>query len=261
MAIITLTTDLGLKDYYVSSVKGAILTEYPAAMIVDITHEVPAFDIQQAAFILKNAYPSFPEKTIHVIGVNAEADPDHPHVAVEINKHFFIGADNGIFSLLFDKVPEKIVELNIRQETDILTFPTRDVFVKAACHLARGGTMEIIGTPRKTIYERTLFRPVSESSMIRGTVIYIDSYKNVICNITKSLFKEIGKGRPFSIFFRRPDYNIDEISKAYNDVPEGEKLALFSSTGYLEIAINKGEASNLLGLKQNDTIRIEFYDR
>lgn len=260
MGVITLTTDLGLKDYYVSSIKGSILTEYKEVTIIDISHEIPPFDIQQAAFILKNAYLNFPKGTVHIIGVNAEASITHPHIAIEMGGQYFIGADNGIFSLLFDRTPDKIVELNIRQDTDILTFPTKDVFVKAACHIARGGTLEVIGTPRKNVYERTMFRPVSEDSVIRGTVIYIDSYKNVISNITQQLFKEVGKNRSFTIFFRKSDYNIDEISKSYNEVPEGEKLALFSSTGYLEIAINKGEASSLLGLRQNDTIRIEFYD-
>jgi len=260
MPIITLTTDLGHKDHYVSSVKGAILTQYPEVHIVDITHEIEPYNIQKAALVLKNAFKNFPEGTVHIIGVNDEASMDTSHMAVKAEGHYFVGADNGIFSLMFEQIPEKIVELNIRQDTDLLTFPTRDVFTKAACHIARGGTLEIIGTVKTKIEERAFFRPVSEPSVIRGTVIYIDRYSNIITNISKQLFKEVGKGRPFSIYLKRSDYVIDELSLSYCDVPEGEKLALFGTTGNLEIAINKGNASGLLGLHQNDTIRIEFHD-
>src|ERR1051326_4797986 len=125
MAIITLTTDLGLKDHYVSAVKGAILSQLPDVNIVDISHLVPTFDIVQAAYILKNAYPNFPPGTVHIIGVNAEASVKTPHIALSVSGHFFIGADNGIFSFLFDRVPDKIVELNIKQDTDNLTFPIK----------------------------------------------------------------------------------------------------------------------------------------
>ncbi len=141
MAVITLTTDLGLVDNYVASVKGAILKGYPEATIVDITHEVPQFDLQKSAFILRNCYQDFPEGTVHILGVNSEADVNIPHVALFANGHYFIGADNGVFSLIFDNPPEKVVELTISQDTDRVTFPTKDVFVKAACHIARGGTL------------------------------------------------------------------------------------------------------------------------
>lgn len=267
MAIITLTTDMGLKDYYVASVKGAILSQFPEAIIVDITHDVPAFDIAQASFVIRNTFHDFPKGTVHIIGVNPEADLQTAHVAVEFEGHYFIGADNGIFSLLFDRPADEIVELNLSQDSDELTFPTKHVFVKAACHLARGGTMEVIGRKIEEVKQRQLFRAVVEGNVIRGQVIYIDSYGNVISNITETLFKEVGRGRPFSIYFRRASYDIHRISEAYHDVPEGEKVALFSATGYLEIAINKGVegsgggANKLFGLKLNDTIRIEFEDR
>ncbi len=266
MAIITLTTDMGLKDYYVASVKGAILSQFPEAVIVDISHDVPPFNIAQASFVIRNAYKDFPKGTVHIIGVNPDADMDTHHLAVEFDGHYFVGADNGIFSLLFDKPLEHIFELSITQDSDDLTFPTKHVFVKAACHIARGGTMEVIGKRIETIRQRELFRAVVEGSIIRGTVIYIDSYGNVITNITESLFKEVGKGREFSIYFRKADYDITRISQAYNEVPEGEKVALFSATGYLEIAINKGVegsgggANKLFGLKVNDTVRIEFVE-
>jgi S-adenosylmethionine hydrolase len=256
MAIITLTTDLGLKDYYVSAVKGSILSQLPDVTLVDISHLVPSFNIQEAAYILKNSYPSFPEGTIHIIGVNAEATAQHAHIALQVSGHFFIGADNGIFSLLFDKTPDKIVELNIRHDSNNPTFPTRDVFAKAACHLARGGSIDLIGTAKPGVNERILFRPVSIGDNLRGSIIYIDSYNNVVTNITRKLVNETGKGRAFSIRFG--SHEIEKLSVVYNDVVEGEILAMFNAAGHLEIAMNRGKASQLLNLHMGDTITLIF---
>ncbi len=261
MAIITLTTDWGVKDYYVSAVKGAILSEYPEANIVDVSHLVPPFDILQASFILKNSFFNFPKGSVHLIGVNTLMEKDIRYLAVYSQGHYFIGADNGIFSLIFDSTPDKIIELNLPSNVYNITFPTKEILVKAACHMAKGGSIDLLGTEVNSYLERILLRAVVEGSVIRGSVIYIDSYKNVITNITQTLFEEIGKDRPFTVFFRKFEYNIDVISKSYTDVYEGEKVALFSSTGYLEIAINQGKASGLLGLDMGDTVRVEFYDR
>lgn len=256
MAIITLTSDLGLKDYYVSAIKGNILKQYPEATIIDISHQVPAFNIQQAAYILKNAYPHFPDGSIHIVGVDAEHGIDTPHIALYTDKQYFIGADNGIFSLMFDKKADKIVELNLQLDTNSLTFPLKDVFVQAACHIARGGTLEVIGKETKALNEKTMFRPVVEQNAIRGTVIYIDSYYNIITNINRTLFKEVGKGKSFSIRFVK--YEINRISTSYQEVSEGEILAMFNSAGYLEIAMNKGNASSLFNIHLGDIITIYF---
>jgi len=258
LAVITLTTDLGTKDYYLSTIKGAIISQYPEARIVDISHEINKHDILQAAFTLRNAYRSFPKGTIHILGLNPESSIDSRHVAIFLDDHYFIGSDNGIFSLMFDKKPDMIVELNLTQETDFLTFPTNDIFVKAACHIARGGTLAVIGKEIESYNERTMIRPIVDNNVLKGSVIYIDSYGNVITNITTGLFKEAGYDRKFTIYLKQTGYSISQISGTYNEVPNGEKLALFSSTGYLEIAINQGGASGLMGLDLNDTIRIEF---
>jgi len=256
MAIITLTTDLGLKDYYVSAVKGSILSQLPDVTIVDISHLIPSFNLQEAAYVLKNSFPNFPEGTVHIIGVNTELSVNTPPVGIELSGHFFIGADNGIFSLMFDKVPDKIVELSIQHDTSNPNFPTRDIFAKAACHLARGGTLELLGSLKSSVNERILFRPVSVGDNLRGTIIYIDSYNNAVTNITKNLLKEAGKGRNFSIRFG--SHEIDKLSKTYQDVVEGEILALYNAAGHLEIAMNRGKASQLLNLHMGDTITVAF---
>ncbi len=251
MAIITLTTDLGLKDHYVSSVKGSILSQLPQASIIDISHQIPTYNIQDAAYIIKNAYPNFPKGSIHIIGIKAEQTSQSSHVIVFSDGHYFISADNGIFSFL-DSPIEKIIELPV----SISTFPTRDVFASVATAMAKGTKMEDLGKIKENLLERMPFRAATMGDMIKGTVEYIDSYGNVMCNITQTLFKQIGKGREFKIEFAR--YEIFKISKTYNDVPEGEILALFNSADQLEISMNSDRANSMLNLKLNDSITIRF---
>ncbi len=256
MSIITLTSDWGIKDHYIAAIKGSILSQLHDANIVDISHNIPPFDIEQASFILKNCYRYFPKGTIHIIGVNSIASPDTPHIVVQNEGSYFIGADNGFFSLLFDKKPNKIVEIDIIQDSDYFTFSSRDVFVKAACILAKGGKIGDLGEKKDTLTQKMLFKPVVDKNIIKGIVIYTDVYENAITNITESLFNEVVKNNSFIISFR--GYDIDTIRKSYHDVPQGEILALFGSGGHLEIAMNQGNASSLLGLHFKDTVMIEF---
>lgn len=257
MAILTLTTDLGDKDIYQAVLKGSILKVLPTVNIVDITHSVAAFNIQQAAFILKNSFYYFPEETVHLIGIDTVYSDENKFLAIRYRKHFFVGADNGIFSLIFDEEPEAIMEINIMQDLKFLHFPLSDIFVKAACHLANGGLLEEIGEPVSDIEKRMLLQPAVERNQIRGMVIYIDSFQNVITNITKDFFNRVQQGRRFILYFKRNE-TITHLSWHYNEVPEGEKLCLFGISDHLEIAINKGNASGLLGLNLGDSVIIDF---
>lgn len=259
MAIITLTTDLGDKDIYQAALKGSILKLLPSVNIVDITNSVAAYNIQQAAFILKNSFYYFPDATVHLIGIDTVFNSETKYLAVKYKKHFFVGADNGIFSLMFDKEPEEMVEINIMQDLKFLHFPLADIFVKAACHLARGGQLTEIGIPVTGIEQKMNLQPVVEKNLIKGAVIYIDSFQNVITNITKDFFNTIQQGRRFKLSFKRNE-TIDHLSWHYNEVPEGEKLCLFGISDHLEIAINKGNASGLLGLGLGDSVIIDFLE-
>lgn len=261
MPIITLTTDLGIKDHYVGVLKGSILSNCPEATIVDISHEIPPYDILKAAYTLKHSYQHFPKGTIHIIGVNPEISEKAVNLVIEYKGQYFIGANNGVFSLIFEEPADKIVEIGIMVNPESITFPTKDILAKAACHIAKGGTIEMIGNVVTEMEEKALFRAVSMGNIIKGMAIHIDHYGNIITNITETFFKAFGQGKEFKIEFRRGDYDITTISKVYSEVPEGEKLALFSSTGMLEIAMNKGNASKLLGMRESDIVRIEFYDR
>ncbi|XLS30854.1 S-adenosyl-l-methionine hydroxide adenosyltransferase family protein [Flavobacteriaceae bacterium M23B6Z8] len=275
MAIITLTTDFGEKDHYVGAIKGGIYSELDSATIVDISHLISPFNITEASYIIKNAYKSFPPGSIHIIGIDGELTPENRHIAVLLDGHYFVCADNGIMCLLTQEiVPEKIVEINIHDRV-ASSFPVLDVFVKVATHLGRGGTLEVIGKPTEKIKEIIDVKPVinTDATQILGSVLYIDNYGNVVTNITKKLFQEIGKGRTFEILAR--NYKFKNVYNRYSDAinftidksvreEDGKKLALFNSAGYLELAIYKsnpltvGGANSLFGLNFRDAITINF---
>ncbi|MFB5946912.1 SAM hydrolase/SAM-dependent halogenase family protein [Albibacterium profundi] len=260
MGIITLTTDLGHKDFYQAALKGSLLSLLPAVRIVDISHDIAPFDLQQAAFIIKNSYHYFPKKTVHLIGVDSVYNKETRYLAMKYKGYYFIGADNGIFSLIFDDQPEEIVEISIIQDLKFLHFPLTDIFAKAACHLAKGGKLSEIGEHVDNLVEKKTLEPIVDDDSIRGRVIYIDSFQNVITNIHKELFTQVQRDRPFVLNFKRNE-TISHLSWHYNEVPEGEKLCLFGISNYLEIAINKGNASGLLGLKADEVVRIEFLNK
>jgi S-adenosylmethionine hydrolase len=257
MPIITLTTDLGDKDIYQAALKGSILSLLPNVTIIDITHSVAAFNVQQAGFILKNSYHYFPKGTVHLIGIDTVYNAHTRYLAVSYKGHYFVGADNGIFCLMFGTEPDEIVELNIMQDLKFLHFPLADIFVKAACHLAKGGTLAEIGIPVSSTEKKMNLQPAVERNLIKGVVIYIDSFQNVITNITKDFFNKVQHGRRFVLYFKRNE-TITHLSWHYNEVPEGEKLCLFGISDHLEIAINKGNASGLLGLNLGDSVIIDF---
>lgn len=258
MAVITITSDWGYKDPYLAAVKGCILSRCNSATIIDLSNEITAFDIEQAAYVVRNAFPYFPENTIHIIGINTEASKKTPHLLARYQGHYFIGADNGIFSLLFNEKPEKIIEIDIPQDSDYFTFSARDVFVKVACHIANGGSPDELGAPSEIHSDKTLLLPTPDENSIRGNVIYIDNYENAVTNIPESLFRKVGKNRKFAITFRT--YEIIKISKAYTEVPVTDLLALFGSNGLLQIAINRANAAGLTGLKIRESVRIDFFN-
>lgn len=276
MPLITLTTDFGTKDHFVGTIKGAIYTEFIDAKIVDISHQISPFNITETSYILKNAYRNFPTGSIHIVGVDSELSVENRQIAIELDGHFFICSDNGIISMIASEIkPDKMVEITIHN-TLASSFNVLDVFVKVACHIARGGTLDVVGKPIDQYKKLNEVNPLinDERNRISGCVIYIDNYGNVVSNITKKLFKEIGKGRAFEVIAR--NYTFDKILQQYNEVvnfsipPEnrqddGKKLAIFNSAGYLEISIYKsnlktvGGASSLLGLQYRDSITVKFY--
>jgi S-adenosylmethionine hydrolase len=281
MSIITLTTDFGLTDHFVGALKGKLISEFPDAKIIDISHDIDPFNASEASYILGSAYAHFPKGTIHLIGVDAEFNKENQHVAMQWNDHYFIGADNGIFSMLLQhQSPQKLVAITIhdRLPTDATDL---DVLVTVACHLAKGGLLNVIGKEIKSLKQVTELQPIvaEDKSAIKGHVIYIDHFGNVVTNITKKLFLEIAKGRPYEIPLmqikgQKKTNPIKNIWAKYSDISknssyplkthEGDKLAIFNEAGFLEIAIFRsnpkhvGSATSLLGLGYRDNVTIYF---
>nr|WP_299203811.1 SAM-dependent chlorinase/fluorinase [uncultured Brumimicrobium sp.] len=276
MSIITLTTDMGMGDYYVASLKGKILKNLPNVQIVDVSHVVSPFKVTQAAYLLKNCMRDFPEGTVHVVGVDAEPlinfnQPEesvYPTV-VKFQGQYFVAADNGFFSLLMgNKVAEGMWRLDdVLSRPELMNFPTKNILVPAACKIIAGEELDSFCSSVDSIRKAIPLSPVIDGNTLKGAVSYIDHYGNIITNITKEDFYHIGKNVPFVIYFRQKEYYIDVISLGYNEVPPGEKVAIFNDGGYLEIAINKGTpengggANSLFGLRVGDIIRIEFTPR
>ncbi|MEM9142179.1 MAG: SAM-dependent chlorinase/fluorinase [Bacteroidota bacterium] len=275
MAIITLTTDYGLKDHFVGILKGAIYKELPDATVVDISHSIGPFNIQECAYILENSYYRFPPGSIHIVGVDAEATQENQHIAVFIDGHYFITANNGVIGLITsERKPDRVVEIQL-PNTVTGELPTMDVFVQVACHIARGGTLEVVGKPFAKLRELRDFSPTlsDDGNTIVGRVIYIDNYGNVVTNIHVKFFLAQRKGRSFEIQARTT--TLQEIHAKYSDIVNfdldrgqrkgpGDLLALINSSGYLELAVYKsnpttvGGASTLLGLDYRDRISITF---
>ena len=280
MSIITLTTDYGWKDHFVGALKGKILSEYPEATIVDLSHDIDPFNTAEASYVIGAGYSSFPEGTVHLIGVDAEMNKENRHVAIQWNGHYFVCADNGIMGLVMQKIlPEKMVAINIHDRFPS-AYTDMDVFVKVACHIAKGGTLNVVGKDTGDIKQPTELQPViaTDKNTIKGYVVYVDHFGNVVTNITEKMLNDTAKGRSYELVLNTRGRignrsNIRQIRKKYSDIAsgnnpikyyEGEKLAIFNEAGFLEIAIFRsnpnttGTAASLLGLGYRDVVTINF---
>jgi S-adenosylmethionine hydrolase len=260
VAFITLISDYGHNSPYLAALKGVIYSTLPDARIVDISHSVNPHDILQAAYILKNTIRNFPEGTVHLIAIDTSYELHKQFLIAEHQQQFFIGADNGIFSLLFDEKPSKIWSVNDSLILSNDLFPEKNVFVEVAVRLIRKDDIHSFTTVSEIRNMKQHIAPVVEENLVRGSVIFIDGYGNAITNISTELFQQKMEGKQsFAIFYRRKD-KITYISRNYGDVKSGYELALFNESGLLEIAMNTGKAAQLLGLREGSQVIIEFYD-
>ena len=276
MSIVTLTSDFGYKDYFLAATKAALISEISSVKIIDISHQISPFNLTEAAYIVKNVFKFFPKGSIHIIGIEAELTPENSHLVMVLEGHYFIGANNGVLSMISGGlIPENIVEINIHNSI-ITSFPVLNIFVKVAGHISRNGSLDVIGKKINKIKEIKDLNPVINSleNQILGSVIYIDNYGNVITNITRKMFLEIQKKRGFTIFARNikittvhDSYSgaIDFTKKKENRQEDGKKIALFNSANHLELSIYKsnphtvGSASSLFGIYYRDVVKVIFH--
>lgn len=257
MHIVSITTDFGLQDYYVAELKAQILQRSTNIQLVDVSHSIDSHDIVQAAHFLDNVFRSFPVGSIHLVAVYNYYDKHSRFILVEREGHFFVGPDNGVFSLIFDDLrAEEAVKLD---HEDLLNKSIAHVLSWTVGQLIEGKNLDEIGTKVDTINQKMGIKPVVTSTQIRATIIHIDHYENVIINLKKDQFERLRKGRGFQLYYKQTD-PVTRISEDYADVPITDVMCLFNSAGYMEIGINMGKASSMLNLHKNETIQINFLD-
>ncbi len=248
MPLLTLTSDIGHQDFLIGAIKGQLLQANENFTLVDISHNLSPFNYPQAAYVCRNAIKNFPAGTFHLVLVNLfDERPEHLLLA-EHNGHFIGCADNGLLTMILEEIPQKVVAVKLDKNQQKNTIYCISVFAAVFNDMINGKKIEETGDAGISIRVKNPLRPMLGNDYIEGQIIFIDNFENVIVNIHKDEFEEQRKGRSFKIVFKR-DEVIDKISETYADVNEGEKLALFNSAGYLEIAINKGNAAGLLGLQ------------
>lgn len=255
MTVLTLISDSGWKDHYLPAVKGFVLSNAAGTNLVDITHGIAPFNVGEAAFVLRNCWRHFPEGTIHLAGVAGGAGNPGRWLAAQVEGQFFVVPDNGFLSLMLDEEPEQVVELKPERDEDLL-FPLLKVGSAAAVKLLNGKSLADLGEATQQYLRLANLAPLVEEKMLKGTVIYVDRPGNAIINLRKKDFRQFGK-KPFRLYTSRNEY-FRRLHQHYHEVPEGEKVAFFNSSGYLEIAINHGNASQLLGLELGKVVLVEF---
>ena len=254
--VITLLTDFGLADPYVGVMKGVILTVNPGARIIDISHHVKAGSISRAAGIIQDTYPYFPEGTVHITVVDPGVGGKRRAIILRAQAHFFVGPDTGIFWPII-QAHQNIKIIHITETKYFLpdvsdTFHGRDIFAPVAAHLSRGADPFEMGPVISNPVKLQLPAPHQEGGTLYGQVVNVDHFGNLITNIHRKEIEEFtGDKTPV---IRLENLIIEGIRGIYAESGKGEILSLFGSSGYLEIAVNQGRASDLLGLDEAEII-------
>lgn len=256
--VITLTTDFGLRDYYVSAMKAVITSITPKPRLIDISHDIDPHDVMSAAWVLKNSAFLYPAGCVHLAVVDPGVGTHRKPIAMRIHDQYFVGPDNGLFSLVASDQDYEAVELDIPDfwltEKPSHTFHGRDIFAPAAAHLASGISLSEIGSKVEDIFTYKWALPVADKDGVQGWVVHIDRYGNVVTNITEDLVRTVIDEKSCSIYVGHTKLN--QIADTFGDVSEGEPVAYIGSAGVLEIAVNKGSAHELLGIEKGSSINI-----
>lgn len=260
--ILTLTSDFGTRDAYVGAMKGVILGIAPEAELVDVSHQIGAQDVMEAAFVLQNAVPYFPSRSVHLVVVDPGVGTERRGVAVRIDDQFFVGADNGLITLLGKGTDrQEAVELDDpsmwRTPEPSTTFHGRDIFAPAAAHLVAGRSLSKLGSPIEgDLAPLRWAEPTVDDSGIRGWVVHVDRFGNCITNVPRSLFESERRDQDVKLY--AGSSVIRDVVPTYGAVEVGAPVALFGSSGFLEVAIRSGDASEELSIMKGDPVNVVF---
>jgi S-adenosylmethionine hydrolase len=261
MAIVTLLSDFGLYDPYVAEMKAVILSICPEVQIVDITHEIEKFDIHTGAFIFALATPYFPPDTIHVAVVDPGVGTKRRPIIVETKRGFYVGPDNGLLMLAAQK--EEIIKVYHIINTKCMlsrvsnTFHGRDIFAPAAAYLASGISPSEFGPVVQDYVFPEFAKPKSGNGEAIGEVLYVDGFGNIVSNLSEMDLQKAGFREGGSLSVMLVDKSLTlRFCSAYSEVPKGTALVLVGGSGFLEVAVNHGSASRMLGAKVGDSFRV-----
>lgn len=255
MAIITLLSDYGECDHYVAAVKAKILSINSGIRLVDISHQITSCDIAHAAHVIGSVFRDFPKGTVHFIGVNGTGQADDKLIALELEGHFFVGADNGLFGLITDQTARYVVDLNAVKPIDS-PFPGKRILAAAAARLASGTALTDLGPPVQE-YKRMLPRQLkANKELIMGHVLRVDHYGNLLTNIDRHTFDILSKDKNYSIKIGRE--LVSRIQTQVYQVEAGDLFILFNDRGFMEIGINQGRACDLLGVGYDGVVMVRF---
>lgn len=260
---ITLTTDFGTADHFVGTMKGVILGIAPRARIVDITHEIPPFDLNEGAFAIAQAWRYFPKGSIHVVVVDPGVGSSRRAILCEAEGRFFIAPDNGVLSMVFDQAPHKVREIanpKLMLKNVSKTFHGRDVFAPAAAHLAAGVAPPRFGKLIQGAARNFLLKPTRLSRHDwAGAVLKTDRFGNLITNFHIDEFPDVFEQ---SIELRAGLERITRLARTYSETEVGELFAIVGSSGYLEVVVNQGSAAKMLGVGTGSPVELEiFYEK
>ncbi len=255
MQIVTLISDYGSNTYYAAALKARLLALMPQVTLVDISHQLPAYDLTQTAFLLQSCWQDFPEQTIHLVLVDTNLEVHKQLLIGSLGKHWIVTVDNGLLSMISDEW-DGVYTLKQPFSPEELQSPDKLVFPKIAAILGNEQLREELLVQTSATVQVNNLKPVVESAQIRASIVHVDGYDNAITNLAKSDFDAwIGESN-YRIFIKGK-LTVNEIASNYAQVQPGDAVALFNDRGWLEVAINRGQGKSLLGLRLGDQIIIE----
>ncbi len=259
--VVTLTTDFGVHDSYVATMKGVLLRINPDVRLVDISHGINHQDVLEASLVLDSAYSFFPAGSVHMAVVDPGVGGRRRPIVLAAGEHYFVGPDNGVFTRVLESETStaafEIIETEYLLPVISDTFHGRDIFSPVAAYLARGVDPGAFGPPLESPYRIELPTPGIWEDEIRGEVIHIDSFGNILSNISRKQFAAAVQDRGFAVLINGK--RIDRLCRTYEEQERGRTLALFGSSGLLEIAIAEGRADRRIGAGKGDTVLVQIH--
>ena len=255
--IITLTTDFGLADHYVGTMKGVILEICPQAQIVDISHEAAAFAIAEGAYLIAQAYRYFPKKTVHVVIVDPGVGSARRPIVAEANGQFFVAPDNGVLGMIYEREKHRVRAITNGRyflKPVSQTFHGRDIFAPAAAHLATGVSAALLGNRIEDYVQPAFLKPELRGERTwKGCILRIDRFGNLITNLPANEFPQVVGGKfTLTIGSRR----VSALVRSYAEANPGGLVILAGSGGYLEVSMNQGSAARAIGCEAGQPVEL-----